>query len=65
MFEGFRQDWIRRFRRHTQADPLGRASIRARSIYILPTRQGLLLAAVLVVICLLYTSDAADDYLTV
>jgi len=40
-------NWISRFRRHAQTDGRGGVVIRPRSLYILPTRQGLLLALVL------------------
>ena len=40
-------DWLLRFRRQAQDDGRGGVSIRPRSLYILPTRQGLLLALVL------------------
>ncbi len=40
-------DWLLRFRRHAREDGHGGMSIRPRSLYILPTRQGLLLALVL------------------
>lgn len=41
-------DWFYRFRRQARADGHGGAVIRPRSIYILPTRQGMLLALVLI-----------------
>jgi uncharacterized protein (DUF58 family) len=40
-------DWLLRFRRRARADGKGGVVIRPRSIYILPTRQGMLLALVL------------------
>jgi uncharacterized protein (DUF58 family) len=40
--------WFHRFRRRARDDGHGGVVIRARSLYILPTRQGLLLALVLV-----------------
>ena len=40
-------DWLLRFRRHARDDGHGGVSIRPRSLYILPTPQGLLLALVL------------------
>jgi uncharacterized protein (DUF58 family) len=40
-------DWLLRFRRHARDDGSGGVSIHPRSLYILPTRQGLLLALVL------------------
>lgn len=43
-----KENWIKRFRRHATQDKQGRFSIRARSIYILPTKQGMLLAIVLI-----------------
>ncbi len=42
------QQWIRTFRRSALLDSNGRAIIRSRSIYILPTKQGLVLALVLI-----------------
>ncbi len=39
--------WIKRVRRIARTDRSGRAQIRARSIYILPTKQGLVLACLL------------------
>ena len=39
--------WLLRFRRRARDDGSGGVSIRPRSLYILPTRQGLLLAMVL------------------
>jgi uncharacterized protein (DUF58 family) len=39
--------WLIRFRRHARSDPQGGVTVQARSIYILPTTQGLLLALVL------------------
>jgi uncharacterized protein (DUF58 family) len=39
--------WISRFRRQARSDGQGGVVIRPRSLYILPTRQGLLLALVL------------------
>jgi len=47
MIPQLQQEWIRLFRRHTREDLGGRAHVRARSIYILPTRQGLLLVGML------------------
>ncbi|MET0067115.1 MAG: DUF58 domain-containing protein [Candidatus Thiodiazotropha sp.] len=38
---------LRPFLRHAKADPQGGVTVRPRSIYILPTRQGLLLALVI------------------
>ncbi len=40
--------WIKTFRRTAKTDGSGCARIRARSIYILPTKQGLVLALVLI-----------------
>ena len=40
--------WLKRFRRQARPDAQGGVSIKARSIYILPTKQGLLLALVLI-----------------
>jgi uncharacterized protein (DUF58 family) len=42
------QSWIYRFRRRAKADGRGGMVIRPRSLYILPTRQGMLLALVLI-----------------
>jgi uncharacterized protein (DUF58 family) len=39
--------WRDRFKRPAQPDPAGRATIRARSIYILPSKQGIILAILL------------------
>ena len=39
--------WLRQFRRQARPDTQGGATVKARSIYILPTKQGLLLAVVL------------------
>ncbi|MET0028845.1 MAG: DUF58 domain-containing protein [Candidatus Thiodiazotropha sp.] len=39
--------WLRPFQRHAHADAQGGVVIKPRSIYILPTRQGLLLALVI------------------
>jgi uncharacterized protein (DUF58 family) len=39
--------WLRQFRRQAKPDPQGGVTVKARSIYILPTKQGLLLAVVL------------------
>ncbi|MCU7842228.1 MAG: DUF58 domain-containing protein [Candidatus Thiodiazotropha sp. (ex Monitilora ramsayi)] len=39
--------WLYRFRRHAHTDGHGGVVIRPRSLYILPTRQGMLLALVL------------------
>ncbi len=41
-------NWVERFKRRARTDGHGSLVIRARSIYILPTRQGLLLALVLI-----------------
>jgi uncharacterized protein (DUF58 family) len=43
----FKRAWISRFLRITQQDPSGRAIIRPRSIYILPSKAGILLAILL------------------
>ena len=40
-------NWIYKFRRHAHADGLGGAVIKSRSLYIIPTSHGLLLALVL------------------
>ena len=39
--------WLLRFRRRAHDDGQGGVVIRTRSLYILPTRQGLLLALIL------------------
>ncbi|MCU7807998.1 MAG: hypothetical protein KZQ73_09060, partial [Candidatus Thiodiazotropha sp. (ex Semelilucina semeliformis)] len=40
-------NWLYRFRRQARTDGRGGVVIRPRSLYILPTRQGILLALVL------------------
>ena len=47
-----KHSWIKRFQRTTRADSQGHAVVRARSIYILPTKQGILLAILLVLMLL-------------
>ncbi|MCU7904757.1 MAG: DUF58 domain-containing protein [Candidatus Thiodiazotropha sp. (ex Epidulcina cf. delphinae)] len=39
--------WLRRFRRRARPDRRGGVSVKPRSIYILPTKQGMLLAVVI------------------
>jgi uncharacterized protein (DUF58 family) len=45
--EKFRQAWSTRFLRTTRADAKGRAQIKPRSIYILPSKQGIVLVVLL------------------
>lgn len=47
-FARLRAYWIENFRRQVRPGDQGRARITARSIYILPTRHGIVMAAVLV-----------------
>ncbi|MCU7935984.1 MAG: DUF58 domain-containing protein [Candidatus Thiodiazotropha sp. (ex Dulcina madagascariensis)] len=47
MFALALDQWLRRFRRRARPDRRGGVSVKPRSIYILPTKQGMLLAVVI------------------
>jgi uncharacterized protein (DUF58 family) len=50
--QGLRQAWTDRFLRTAHRGPEGRAIIRPRSIYILPSRQGIIMAILLMLMLL-------------